>query len=272
MDEAARTAGAVTEPHRRGERRLSARLTRPFTWLGDILMPPLCLNCHKPLSRHHALCPPCWRQIDFIRPPLCDRLGLPLPFDPGGGAIVSAAALADPPDYDRARAVAVYGGTMRQLIRDLKFHDRHDAKRLFGRWLVESGQSLLSDPEALLVPVPLNPWRLIARRFNQAAVLAQEVSRLTGHRCVTGALSRVRVTESQVGKTRAQRRENVRGAFRVHASCKDGLVGRHVVLVDDVVTTGATAGACARALKRAGAGQVDVLALALATGAAENLG
>ena len=230
----------------------------------DFVLPPLCVACHVPLASHDALCPACWSQVDFIRPPLCDRLGLPMPFDTGG-VMVSAAAAADPPDYDRARAVARYDGIMRALIHDLKFRDRHDSKRLLGRWLTEAGAELLADAD-ILVPVPLTRVRLISRRFNQAAILANEVARRTGLRSFPLALQRTRRTPPQVGLTRAQRRENVAGAFAVAQKAR--IDGASVILIDDVITTGATAGACARALKRAGAARVDVLALALVTDAA----
>jgi len=231
--------------------------------LADLVMPPLCLGCHKPLTTHDALCAACWRSIDFIRPPLCDRLGLPLPFDTGG-PMVSAAAVADPPDYERARAVARFDGVMRTLVHDLKFHDRHDARRLFGRWLAEAGDELLKDAN-VLIPVPLTRARLWSRRFNQSAILAQEVERLSGVEMLPLALRRTRRTQPQVGLTRPQRLKNVSGAFAVAAEHKVAVAGAKVVLIDDVVTSGATARACARALKRAGAERVDVLALAMVT-------
>ncbi len=180
--------------------------------------------------------------------------------------MVSAAATADPPPWDRARAVARFDGVMRALVHDLKFHDRHDARRLFGRWLAEAGAPILSGAD-LIVPVPLSRVRLWSRRFNQAAVLANEVSRLTGIPTDPGALDRRKRTMPQVGLTREQRRQNVAGAFVPASGRAAALAGRKIVLVDDVITTGATAGACARVLKQAGAAQVDVLCLALVTDA-----
>lgn len=241
-------------------------LKRATGALADLIMPPLCLSCHKPLTAHDALCPLCWAQIDFISAPVCERLGMPMPFDTGG-TVVSAAALADPPEYDRARAVARFDGVMRALVHDLKFRDRHDARHLFGRWLAQAGAELLADAD-LIVPVPLTRWRLFRRRFNQAAILAQEVSRLTGIAVEPSVLLRTRRTLPQVGLTRAQRGKNVAGAFAVAAGRKAKIVGARVVLVDDVITTGATARACARALRRAGATRIDVLALAMVTDAA----
>lgn len=239
-------------------------LRRAAGALADLVVPPLCLSCHALIATHDALCPACWGKIDFIREPLCDRLCIPMPFDTGG-TMISAAAAADPPDYDRARAVARFDGVMRELVHDLKFRDRHDARRLFGRWLAEAGAGLLADAD-LIVPVPLTRGRLFGRRFNQSAILALEVSRLTGVKAETLALLRVRRTPPQVGLTREQRRQNVAGAFAVAGDRKARIEGAKVVLIDDVITTGATAGACARALKRAGAARVDGLALALVTG------
>jgi ComF family protein len=233
--------------------------------IADLVMPPLCLSCHAPLTSHHALCASCWANIDFIRAPLCNRLGLPMPFDTGG-TMVSAAATADPPEYDRARAVARFDRVMRDLVHDLKFRDRHDARRLFGRWLVEAGAELLAGADAI-VPVPLTRWRLLGRRFNQAAILAEEISRLTDTPAEPQALVRTRRTQPQVGLTRVQRRKNVAGAFAVASSHAAKISGARIVLVDDVITTGATARACARALKRAGAAGIDVLALAMVTDA-----
>jgi ComF family protein len=178
--------------------------------------------------------------------------------------MVSAAALAHPPAYDRARAVAHYTGAMRALIHTFKYADRHDARALFGRWLLEAGQELHAGSD-VIIPVPLSRLRLLSRRFNQAAILARELSGLTGVPFDPHLLKRRRFTSSQVGLTRDQRRRNVAGAFRVARHRAAGLVGRSVLLVDDVITTGATADGCARALKRAGVARVDVLALALVT-------
>jgi ComF family protein len=238
-------------------------LRRATGAIADLVVPPLCLSCHALLTSHDALCPGCWGKIDFIRPPLCDRLGLPMPFDTGG-TMISAAAAAEPPDYHHARAVARFDGVMRVLIHDLKFRDRHDARRLFGRWLVQAGAELLADADAI-VPVPLTRGRLLGRRFNQSAILALEVSRLTGVKAEPRALLRTRRTQPQVGLTRRQRRQNVAGAFAVADDLRARIAGAKVVLIDDVITTGATAGACARTLQRAGAARVDVLALALVT-------
>ena len=233
--------------------------------LADIVVPPICLACRVPLVRHHEVCGTCWRDIRFIRPPLCDRLGLPMPFGAGegpGDEMVSAAAVAHPPAYGRARAAAAYDGVMRDLVHAFKYSDRHDARRLFGTWLVSAGAPLLPGI-TMIVPVPLARGRLLRRQFNQAAILAQETSRLAGLAYAPHILRKVRATRSQVGLSRQERGRNVSGAFAVSPRRRLRLKGASVLLVDDVITTGATVDACARVLLAAGVARVDVLALAL---------
>ena len=230
--------------------------------LADLAMPPVCLGCQAPLVDHHALCAPCWAQIDFIRPPVCDRLGLPLPYSVGEAAI-SAAAAAEPPVYDRARAVGIYGGTLKSLLHDFKFRDRQELRRLFVRWLSEAGAPFWQEAQ-LIIPVPLHRGRLLKRRFNQAAVLGRELARHQGIPFAPLTLRRTRATPQQIGLTRQQRQDNVRGAFAVPDHLASTLYQHRIVLIDDVITTGATVAACTHALRQAGAAHVDVLALALA--------
>lgn len=231
--------------------------------IADLVVPPVCLACQAPLAVHDALCAACWSRVSFIRPPLCDQLGIPLPYEIGG-RMLSGAAMANPPPWDRARAVAGFDSVMRELVHKLKYADRHDARRLFGRWLADAGRELLADAN-VLVPVPLHPTRLWRRRFNQAALLCAELSRLTGVPADPFALARVKATPSQVGLTEAERRSNTAGAFAVTPGAGARIEGMNVVIVDDVVTTGATVAACARVLRRAGAARIDVLSLALVT-------
>ncbi len=229
--------------------------------LADLLLPPVCIVCRARVGGHGLICGECFAKIDFITQPLCDRLGVPLPYGMGEGKQLSAAAIAKPPVYDRARAVARYSSTMREMIQSFKYHDRHEGVPLFGRWLFNAGRDLLSDAD-LIVPVPLYSWRLWSRRFNQSALLAHAVGRIAGLPVECMALQRVRRTISQVGLSPEQRRRNVAGAFRVAKEKRSAVKGKNVVVIDDVITTGATAEACARALRRAGAARIDVLALA----------
>ena len=258
MIEVERQDGAIATPLRR---RLRTNVRKIWGRMLDVVLPPVCLGCDSRLTEHDAVCPACWRGIDFIRAPLCDRLGIPLPSDTGG-TMISAAAAARPPVYDRARAVARFDGLMRDLVHGLKFSDTHDGRRLFGRWLVSAGAELIEDCE-IVVPVPLSRWRLLSRRYNQAQILATEVARISGKQLAATALIRHRATKQQVGLTRGERKKNVAGAFSVAASGQALIAGKSVLLIDDVITTGATVSAAARALKRAGAAKVDMLALAI---------
>jgi predicted amidophosphoribosyltransferase len=146
--------------------------------VADFLLPPVCIACRARIGSHGLLCCDCFAKIDFIVPPLCARIGVPLPYD-AGAPYLSAAAIAAPPVYDRARAVARYSETMRDLIQSFKYRDRQEGLSLFGRWLARAGAELLSDAD-LIVPVPLYRARLWWRRFNQSAMLAQGLSRETG--------------------------------------------------------------------------------------------
>lgn len=231
--------------------------------LADVLVPPLCLSCRTPLETADALCAACWRRIDFITPPVCDRLGIPLPYETGA-VTVSAAALADPPAYDRARAVARFDDRMRYLVHRLKYGDQLDGVELLGRWLHGAAAPLLPGID-VIIPAPLHRWRLWKRRFNQAALLAQALGRCSGIAVDPFALVRAKATASQVGMTADQRRRNMQGAFQVPAAKQDRVRNRNILLVDDVITTGATMNACARVLKRAGAARVDVVAVAMVT-------
>jgi ComF family protein len=226
----------------------------------DFLLPPVCISCRTRIGSHGLLCGACFARIDFIAPPLCDRLGVPLPFE-AGEKLLSAAAIASPPVYDRARAAAHYSDTMRELIQSFKYRDRHEGLPLFARWLKKAGAELLADAD-LILPVPLYATRLWRRRFNQSAMLAVALGRLSALPVDCFVLKRVRRTASQVGLTADQRRRNVSGAFRVDKDKAPQVKGKKLLVVDDVITTGATAEACARVLKRAGAARVDVLALA----------
>jgi ComF family protein len=230
--------------------------------IADLLLPPVCISCRKRIGGHGLLCGACFAKIDFIAPPICARLGIPLPYDAGEGSL-SALAIASPPVYDRARAAARYSDTMRELVQSFKYRDRHEGLPLFARWLAKAGAELLADAD-LIVPVPLYFTRLWSRRFNQSAMLALELGRLSGVPVDCFVLNRVRRTTSQVGLSADQRRRNVAGAFKVDKARAAAVKGKRIVVVDDVITTGATAEACARALKRAKAVRVDVLALARA--------
>src|SRR5271155_5193568 len=225
----------------------------------DLALPRLCAVCREPVEGP-GLCPACWSKLSFITRPYCERLGIPFVYDPGPG-ILSMEAIADPPAYNRARAAGRFDEVSRALVHALKYSDRLDLAPMMGRWLGHAGRELLADADAL-VPVPLHWRRNWARRFNQSAMLAAAISATSGVPIATGALKRVKATGQQVGLSRSERAANVQGAFRVPPEKKAAVVGRRLILIDDVLTSGATAEGCARALLRAGAGNVDVLVFA----------
>lgn len=231
-------------------------------WKGavGIVYPPSCIACQAATGEAQALCPACWSGIGFIERPYCERLGTPFAVDLGEG-LVSPAAIADPPVFARARAVCRFDGTARELVHRLKYGDRTDLASTLGRMMAQAGRDLTRDA-GLIVPVPLHRTRLWSRRFNQAAVLAQVVARQARVPLAPMALSRVKRTRQQVGLTRAQRADNLQGAFKVHSDARPQVEGRRILLVDDVLTTGSTANAAARALLRAGASEVDILTFA----------
>ncbi len=232
--------------------------------LADFLLPPQCACCGEVIEKTGALCAECWQQIDFIEKPCCDILGIPFPYDLEAGenqGILSAAAIAAPPRYARARAAARFDGMARRLVHNLKYRDALECAPLMGRWMARASAELLEQSH-VIIPVPLYRMRLWLRRSNQAALLAGEVGRQSGLPVYERVLERNRATRSQVGLGLEERRRNVAGAFIVAPRCRDIIKGKTVLLVDDVITTGATIDACSRALLRAGALQVNVAVFA----------
>ncbi|MGJ3262912.1 MAG: ComF family protein [Salinarimonas sp.] len=228
--------------------------------LADVIYPPACPSCGGALAETPGLCAACWRELTFLERPWCARLGTPFAIEMGEGTL-SPAAIAAPPPFARARAAVAYEGVARTLVHKLKYGDRLDVAQTLARMMLRAGRELLVDAD-LLVPVPLHRGRLWSRRFNQAAVLARALSRACGVPADPMLLRRVKATRTQVGLTRPQRARNLAGALVVPRTLRPRVAGRRVVLVDDVLTTGATAEAAARALRRAGAARVDVLAFA----------
>ncbi len=227
----------------------------------DAVFPPACIACGKAVDRSMGLCASCWRALAFIERPYCERLGIPFAQDLGAG-LLSAEALSRPPVCERIRAAVRFeDGPARILVHRLKYGDRLELARPLGSWMARAGRELLEEAD-VIVPIPLHRGRLFTRQFNQAALLAAQVSRLSGRPWDPLLLRRVKNTPSQVGMTRAQRLDNLQGAFRAAADRGIGLADRRVLLIDDVLTTGATLNAAARAVLRGGAAAVDALVFA----------
>ena len=230
--------------------------------LTNLVFPPGCLACRKATATVDALCPDCWRATRFIERPFCERLGTPFPADLGQEGLLSPDAIAHPPVFARARAVAHFDdGPARRLVHRLKYGDRLELANAMGAWMARAGDEILTEAD-VLVPVPLHRGRLLSRLYNQSALLARAVSSRCGVPLSVEALQRRKPTPPQVGLTRTQRALNVQGAFVVPDEARILVDGRAVVLVDDVLTSGATVNAASRALLRGGARRVDVLVFA----------
>ncbi|MBV8799081.1 MAG: ComF family protein [Alphaproteobacteria bacterium] len=246
---------------RRGAQPFGRLISRTVRTLADLLFPPLCLLCRSPVDEPLALCGGCWRGLTFLDGAMCATCGLPFEFDPGAESLCGS-CLSNPPAFDCARAAVRYDDASKGAILALKRADRLEFADLFARWLRHAAHPLLEHAD-LIVPVPLHRFRLWSRRYNQSAILAQRLHRMSGKRYDPFALVRARSTPSQgeMPSVKARRR-NVRGAFRVPERRVKSISGASVLLVDDVLTTGATIEACARTLKRAGAKKVFVITIA----------
>ncbi|HWU61628.1 MAG TPA: ComF family protein [Ensifer sp.] len=239
--------------------RLPARLG---TLLVDFVYPPVCAGCGRFAARDGALCGPCWQTIRFIERPYCEVMGTPFTHELGAG-ILSAEAIANPPVFDRLRAVAAHEGICQTLVHRLKYNDRLDVAPLMARWMARTAGNLVDEAD-VIVPVPLHRTRLFMRRFNQSAELGRHLALQTGKPFNPVDLRRIKRTAHQVGLGARAREDNVRGAFAVTDAGKMAFAGRRILLIDDVYTTGATVSAASRALRKAGARDITVLVFSMA--------
>ena len=223
--------------------------------LVDFALPARCAGCGTIVDEVHSFCPDCWKQVEFLGDSGCSVCGLPLE---ATDADLCGACVARPPRIQRTRSAVAYDDLSRSVVIRLKYGRKVALARTMARYMAPLVGSAGSD--AILVPVPLHRGRLWQRGFNQSALVAAELARRTGLQAQPGILKRVKRTPALKGMSLTQRRRTVAGAFRVDSSVE--LAGRTIVLVDDVLTTGSTANACARALKRAGAGRVELVSWA----------
>jgi ComF family protein len=225
------------------------------------LLPPLCPGCKLALSVGQGLCPACWSKLRFISAPLCQTCGTPFEYDQGALTLCAGCAVT-PPILASARSALVYDDGSKGLVLAFKHADRLELAPLFARLICASGSSLLQSAEMIL-PVPLHWTRFLSRRANQSAELARHVAAMAGKSFRPDLLQRIKRTPSQgaVGGA-AGRRRNVAKAFAVPPKRAPALQARHILLIDDVWTTGATLEACARVLLNAGARQVSAVTLA----------
>lgn len=276
---APRPGGGILMPGWRGLARLGWRwdIRHWGARLGgaalDLVLPPRCLSCGEAVLEQGTLCAECFRATPLIAPPCCDRCGVPFlhagqgerpardPLAPRGGAPLCPRCLASPPAYGQARAAYWYGEGAKRLILGLKYADRTELAGPLARQMAQAGAPLLARAE-LILPVPLHRWRLLGRRYNQAALLAAALSRRSGRPWAPDLLRRTRRTAPLGERGAAERAAALEGAFALARGAAPRIAGRRLLLVDDVLTSGATASACAEVLLRHGATGVDVLAAA----------
>ena len=233
------------------------------TWLKgaiDLILPNQCAACSALVEGGGVLCGASWRQTPFVTGLVCDGCGVPLPGADQGGVLCDD-CLTWPRAWSRGRAALIYRDTAKRLVLALKHGDRVDLVGPTSEWMARAARPLI-EPGTVLVPVPVHRWRLIRRRYNQAALLAQGIARRTGMTCLPDGLRRERPTGSQDGKTREQRYANLEGVFRVEPRRAGQIAGGRVLLVDDVMTSGATLTGCTEALYAAGAEVVSTVVLA----------
>jgi ComF family protein len=228
----------------------------------DVLLPPTCLTCDEPVDAQGRFCARCFRKTDFVVEPFCRRCGVPFANAGQGGAErLCPACREDPPGFDRARAAFRYDWQARRMVLPFKHGDRTELANGLAIHMARAGAPLLADA-TLLVPVPLHRRRLFQRRYNQAALLARALGRRAARAVAADALRRVRATASLDAKSAGERAAELDGAIAVRPARLTRIAGQHVLLIDDVMTSGATANECARVLKAAGAVAVDVLVAA----------
>ena len=227
----------------------------------DGIYPPSCTGCGRQTAEPGALCGACWNSIKFIEKPYCAIYGTPFSTELGDG-IVSARAIADPPPYASSRAAVSYQGLALRFVHGLKFQDRQDQAAWMAGWMARAAPDLIKDAD-VIVPVPLHWKRMVSRRFNQSALLAQKLALGANKPFAPLALKRSKATVTQRGLTAKARETNVKQAFIVPETQTIGIQGRRILLIDDVITTGSTVAAASRALLKAGASRVDVLAFAM---------
>ena len=226
----------------------------------ETIYPTRCLACGFETLNERGLCQDCWKEAYFVTGQVCDSCGTPVQeseVDPS----YCDQCLASPPAWDRGRCAVLYEGAGRKLALLLKHSDRLDLVPEMGKWMHQACKPIL-EPDMVIAPVPLHRMRLLRRRFNQASVLAQKIAQINGTKAWVDVLCRIRPTEMQKGKDRESRFMNLSRSIILNTPYKDSLKDRSVLLVDDVMTTGATLCACAETCKLAGAKKVNVIAFA----------
>ena len=226
----------------------------------DTVLPPRCVISGKLVDRQGMIAPQIWADMDFITDPQCEKCGIPFGFEAEAGT-QCALCLDRPPPFTSARAALKYNDASRDLILGFKHADQTHAVVAFMPWLEKSGAGMLKDAD-YIIPVPLHRWRLLMRRYNQAAIMAHKLSEKTKIPRLADAIKRTRSTKSQGHLKPLERHKNVKRAFEIAPKHIEKLRGKTVILIDDVYTTGATVKECTKTLLKSGAKDVHILTLA----------
>ena len=231
---------------------LTRKALRPIL---DFALPPRCPGCGAVTDAPHSFCLDCWSALAFLGEPCCARCALPFEYQTGAD-VECGRCLAEPPAFDRLRAAVAYGEISRKVALKLKYGGRPGVAETMARFMA---RHLDADGDMLLAPVPLHRWRIWRRGYNQSALIAAALAGSTRLEARLDLIERVKATPPLRGMGPRERKQAVRGAFRINKRRKAEVKGRKILLIDDVYTSGATANGCARVLKRAGAARVDIL-------------
>lgn len=246
------------------EKHLMNALKDPFSKIMsgalDLILPPRCIVSGDLVDRQGMVSPEIWAKLNFIAAPHCDKCGMPFEFQTEG-PMTCAPCLENPPPYGKARSSMKYDDTSRDIILGFKHADKTHVVKAFAPWLKRAGDEILQQTD-ILIPVPLHRWRFIKRRYNQAALIARELSRECGIPCLPDGLKRIKATKSQGHLKESERQKNVHKAFAPHPKHTGKIQKAHITLIDDVYTTGATVRECVKVLKESGAAEVNVLTIA----------
>ena len=213
------------------------------------------------IDENGGVCAACWQQLNFIAAPYCKRCGYPYEYEMGEGA-ECAACIAQLPHYHGHRSVLYFDELTKKLIYDLKYYDKPLLVGLFGQWLEQISSAWLEHENLLIIPTPIHRFRLWKRKYNQASLLANALAARTGHEVLHNGLLRTHHRPPQASLSRQKRLTNLKGSLAINTKHKDAIKGRPILLIDDVMTTGATVNACAKLLKQAGSGKVYCVTIA----------
>lgn len=239
---------------------LKSAIKSAITTTLDVIYPPRCAACGCNVPENGNICATCWGNINFISDPQCEICGFPFDFQVEGGAICGG-CMKDEPYFAKARAVFIYDDASSQMVTSFKYSDRLENRVSYARWMARVGAEMLASAD-YLVPVPLHFRKLLSRQYNQAALLATALAKISGKKVIVNGLLRHKNTVTQASFNRRLRLQNIRGAFKVNPKFIDVFEDKNMLLIDDVLTTGATADECAKVLLKAGAARVEVLTLA----------